>query len=322
METLIVPPEAAGGRLDRFVALTLPRLSRSEVQRLVRMGAVTVDGAPARPSHLVRTGARIAVAEPEPVSPPTLRPEALPLDVIFSDEHLVVVNKPPGMVVHPGAGVRAGTLANALAWYFRTLSDAGGADRPGIVHRLDKETSGLLVVARDNRTHRALSEQFARRESGRVYEAIAWGLVEPPQGEVQAPVGRHPTARTRMAVRPEGGRPALTRYRTLRRFTFATHLELSLGTGRTHQLRVHCYHIGHPVFGDPVYGGREARVHQLRPSLWPVAREALAVMPRQALHARTLTFTHPWTGHRLQFEAPLPPDFQALLAHLREFASP
>ncbi len=316
-----MPPEAAGSRLDRFVALALPRLSRSEVQRLVRIGAVTVDDAPAKPSHHLRSGARIAVAQPPHVPPPTLHPQALPLDIVFSDEHIVVVDKPAGMVVHPGAGVRDGTLANALAWHLRTLSDAGGTDRPGIVHRLDKATSGLLVVARDNRTHRALAEQFARRESGRTYEAIVWGTVEPPQGEIHAPIGRHPTLRTRMTVRLKAGRAALTRYRAFSQFTFAAHLEISLGTGRTHQIRVHCHHIGHPVFGDPVYGGREARVRQLKPSLWPLAHDALAMMPRQALHARVLTFTHPWTGERLRFEAPTPPDFEALLTHLAQSAS-
>lgn len=297
---MTVPDDAGGLRLDRFLAERAGLgLSRSRVQQLIRAGRVHVDGRPARASQPVRPGSTIAVELPPP-EPVAAEPEAIPLDVVYEDEDLLVVNKPRGMVVHPAPGHRTGTLVNALLHHCRDLTGIGGALRPGIVHRLDRDTTGLLVVAKGEMAYRSLAAQLRRREVERRYLALVHG-VPPPEGTVDAPIGRDPRRRTRMAVVP-GGRPARTHFRVREAFgdAFAL-LEVRLETGRTHQIRVHLSAIGHPVVGDPVYGPRRR---------WPG-------LGGQALHAYRLEFTHPRTGQRMAFEVPPPPDMEALLQRLR-----
>jgi len=254
------------------------------------------------PSRRLKAGEVVRLAEPPPVDP-TPRPSAMPLTVVFEDAHLVVVDKPAGMVVHPAPGNPDNTLVNALlAHCGDSLSGIGGVRRPGIVHRLDKETSGLMVVAKTDRAHRTLAAQFADRTLHRVYHALLWGVPSPAAGEIEGAIGRHPTQRTRMAVVAEGGKPALTRYRTLRAWgTVVSLVECRLATGRTHQIRVHMTHIGHPLVGDATYG-RSPR----RPPLPPEVMAPLIALPRQALHAVAIGFRHPETGEPMTFESRMP----------------
>lgn len=302
---LWVPPAAAGMRLDRFLAERAELgLSRSRIQQLIREGRVRVDGRPARPSQPVRPGSRVWVQVPPP-EPLEAVPEAIPLDVVYEDADLLVICKPRGMVVHPAPGHRSGTLVNALLVHCRDLAGIGGALRPGLVHRLDRDTTGLLVVAKTEHAYRHLAAQLKRREMERRYLALVRG-VPPPEGTVDAPIGRDPRRRVRMAVVPDG-RPARTHFRVLEAFgdRYAL-LEARLETGRTHQIRVHLASIGHPVAGDPLYGGRAGELG----------------LAGQALHAYRLAFTHPRSGERLAFEAPLPADFAAALERLRRGERP
>ena len=285
----------AGLRLDQALARLLPRESRSRLARLVEEGAVLVDGGRARPADRLRGGERLEVTLAPRPEEAAFRPEAIALDVVHEDEDVLVVAKPAGLVVHPGSGNWAGTMLNALLHRVPALK---ALPRAGIVHRLDKETSGLLVVAKNEAAQQALVRQLQARTVKRTYLAIARGAV-PPEGVVDAPIGRHPAQRTRMAV-VRGGKPAVTRYRVRERFAAHALLECELETGRTHQIRVHLASIGHPLEGDPVYGGRGARR-----------------LPRQALHAWKLAFVHPGTGRTVRFTAPPPADFEALLAALR-----
>jgi 23S rRNA pseudouridine1911/1915/1917 synthase len=292
---LAVGDALAGLRLDQALARLLPKESRTRLARLVEQGAVLVDGERARPRHKLRGGERIEVtllARPEEAA---FRPEAIALDILHEDEDVLVIAKPAGLVVHPGSGNWAGTMLNALLHHAPALK---GLPRAGIVHRLDKETSGLLVVARHEAAMQDLVRQLQARTVKRTYLAIARGVVA-RDGTVDAPIGRHPTQRTRMAVVP-GGKPAITHYRVRERFAAHTLLECDLETGRTHQIRVHLASIGHPLEGDPVYGGRGVRR-----------------LPRQALHAWKLAFVHPRSAKVVHFTAPPPADFDALIAELR-----
>ncbi len=289
----------AGSRLDAFLTGHLHAQSRSRIKVLVEAGHVTVDGAPAKPALRVRRGQRIEVVVPPP-PPVGVTPEAIPLDVVYEDAHLLVVNKPPRLTVHPGAGRSSGTLANAIVARVPHLAGVGGAQRPGIVHRLDKDTSGLLVVAKTSQAYQSLQSQVAARAAGRTYLALVCGVVPDDEGIVSAPIGRHPRHRTKMAVVPRG-RTAITRYRVLERFARHTLIEAELVTGRTHQIRVHFAHLGHPVAGDPVYGARP---------------DELGV-GRQALHAFRLRFAHPVSGAEMTFEAPLPLDLAAAVQRAR-----
>lgn len=312
---VLAPAEAAGSRADRFLADAIGSLSRSRVKALIEAGHATRDGAPMTdPSETVRAGARYVLDVPPPVAA-VPQPQAIPLTILFEDRDLIVVDKPAGLVVHPAPGNQDGTLVNALlAHAGEDLPGIGGEKRPGIVHRLDKDTSGVMVAAKSERAHRALSEAFAARALDRAYLALAWGLPAPTEGEISAPIGRHPADRKRMAVVTRGGKDATTRYRTRRAWGAAVSLvECRLLTGRTHQIRVHMAHIGHPLVGDPVYLRRTPAAARLLPD---APRAALLAFPRQALHAATLGFTHPVTGQPLSFESPLPPDFAALVALL------
>ena len=289
---LIVSKEGGRLRLDQFLARELSKFSRSRIQALIRSLNVTLNGSPARPRDLVRAGDCIVVNEPPPEKIDT-RPEAIPLEVLYEDDELIVINKPAGLVVHPGAGQREHTLVNALLYRFPKLSGIGGKQRPGIVHRLDKETSGCLVVAKTDEAHRRLSAQFADRTVEKVYLALVAGKLHKSAGTIEEKIGRHPVHRKRMSVASRRGRAAKTAYRVLNSSTEMSLVECSLHSGRTHQIRVHLHHLGHPVLGDKVYGGRFAKA-----------------FPRQLLHAWKLAFEDPRTGEWRKFEAPVPSDFQ------------
>jgi 23S rRNA pseudouridine1911/1915/1917 synthase len=282
-------------RLDRFLAERLDRFSRSRLQQLIRTGAATLNGKPARPREPVRPGDRIRLSEP-PLEKIENRPEAIPLDVIFEDGDLLVINKPAGLVVHPGAGNREHTLVNALLHHCRSLSGIGGKERPGIVHRLDKETSGCVVVAKNDETHRGLSAQFAARTVEKIYLALVAGKLRKTTGVIEEKIGRHPVHRQRMSVASSRGRAAKTEYRVLRAGDKASLIECRLHSGRTHQIRVHLHHLGHPVLGDKLYSPKLA-----------------ASFSRQMLHAWKLGFHHPRTNEWKEFEAPIPLDFEQVM---------
>jgi len=313
--SFVVEAAAAGARLDRFLQTRAPDLSRTRLQALIATGRVRVTGSHVKASHRLRAGAQVTVEVPAP-EPVALTPEPIPLDVVYEDADLLVVNKPAGLVVHPGAGHRTGTLVHAvLAHCGPALSGVGGARRPGIVHRLDRGTSGLLVVAKNDHAHLALARQLKARTVERRYLALVHGRLPHAAGVVETAIGRDPHDRLRMAVRPAGaGRPALTRYRVLERFLRPapfTLVEATLGTGRTHQIRVHLAHLGAPVVGDQTYRRRGTI-----PAVPELAAQ-VAGLGGQALHAAVLGFVHPATGAWQRFEASPPPAFAALLAWLR-----
>ncbi len=305
----------AGERADRFLAARFDGASRSRIKGLIEAGAVTVDGATlSDPAFRVKAGHTFAILVPEPVA---AEPEAqdIALAVVYEDEEVIVVDKPAGMVVHPAPGNPDGTLVNALlAHCGASLQGIGGVRRPGIVHRIDKDTSGLLVAAKTEAALTGLQRQFADHSAARTYSAVVWGVPNPLAGEIEGPIGRHPVDRQRMAIVTRGGRAALTRYRTVRRVgSRAALLECRLATGRTHQIRVHLASRGHPLVGDPVYGRTRGARQACSDA---AARAALAGFSRQALHAATLGFSHPITGMWLEFQSPLPQDIGTLLARL------
>jgi 23S rRNA pseudouridine1911/1915/1917 synthase len=309
--SLVAGEDAAGLRLDVWLAQRLPSLSRARIQALLEEGHVLLDGRRSRASARLRAGQEALVTVPDPV-PAEPQPEDIEVAVVHEDGRLLVVDKPAGLVVHPGAGTARGTLVNALLGHVHDLSGVGGVLRPGIVHRLDKGTSGLLVVAKDDETHRALVRQFAGRTVEKEYLALVLGVPSRPAGEIDAPIGRDPVHRQRMSVRAPRGREARTSWRVEELFDGAALLRVRIHTGRTHQIRVHLSSIGHPVAGDPTYGG-----NRTPSSRRAAAREALLSLGRPALHAARLAFTHPASGERLSFEAPLPPELLALLERLR-----
>jgi 23S rRNA pseudouridine1911/1915/1917 synthase len=296
-----VPENEAKIRLDRFLANKLPEYSRSRLQQLVRTGFVRLNGATTRPRRLVRSGDKIELTE-TPLEKIDNQPEPIPLEVLFEDKDIIVINKPPGLVVHPGAGHRQHTLVNALLSHCPTLSGIGGKERPGIVHRLDKETSGCLVVAKNDWAHRELSRQFAERRVEKIYLALVAGKLRKEAGVIEEKIGRHPVHRQRMSVASARGRPAKTDYRVVCSGDQASLVECRLYSGRTHQIRVHLHHLGHPVLGDKVYA-----VH--------LAKN----FPRHMLHAWKLGFRHPCSGESKSFEAPLPDDFTTAMKIIREF---
>ncbi len=305
---LVVSEDRAGLRLDLFLAGLLPDQSRSAIQRLVKEGHVTLPaGREARANTAVRAGEEIVVAIPPP-APSSVQPEAIPLVILYEDPDVAVVNKPAGMVVHPGAGHPSGTLVNALLHHVEDLSGVGGEERPGIVHRLDRGTSGLLVVAKHDAAHRALAAQFEAREVEKQYFAMAWGEVHGGR-RIDVPVGRDPAHRQKMSTRSPRGRHAMTRVLAAEDLLGASLLHLAIDTGRTHQIRVHLSAIGHPVVGDPVYGG--VRKH-MAAHLRPVTR-----LQRPFLHAAHLVFAHPSDGRRMEFDAPLPDDLQSVVDDVR-----
>ncbi len=307
----------SGRRLDQLLAAALPDLSRSRLKALILEGRVSCAGAViSEPSRRVKPGERFDVAVP-PASPAVPEAQEIPLEILYEDAQLVVLVKPAGLTVHPAPGNPDKTLVNALiAHCGASLSGIGGVARPGIVHRLDKDTSGVMVVAKTDAAHHSLTAQFQGRTIERAYLALVWGVPRPASGRIEGAIGRSTRDRKKMAVVSRGGKAAATRYRTLRSFGRAASLvECRLETGRTHQIRVHMTHIGHPLVGDPAYG--RAR-HRAAPESTPAARIVLDGFRRQALHAAVLGFDHPENGRRLRFEAPIPPDFANLLNSLEE----
>jgi 23S rRNA pseudouridine1911/1915/1917 synthase len=304
----------AGERLDLAVARHMPEQSRSAIQRLIDEGSVLVNDAPSRSGVKLRAGDRVSITLPPP-RPAEIQPEAIPLDILYEDDDLLVLNKPKGLVVHPAPGNASGTLVNAvLAHAGDDLPVIGGEERPGIVHRLDKDTSGVMVVAKTDAALQNLQHQIAERSARRSYLALVRGSPRFERAEVDAPIGRHPTDRKKMAVIPPASRhpsrPALTHLRVLERFPGFALLQANLETGRTHQIRVHCSYIGHPVVGDPLYG---PTIRRRDPAIPAAVHAAIEALDGQALHAYRLAFTHPSTGAALTFTAPLPADTRGLL---------
>ncbi|MDD6189353.1 MAG: RluA family pseudouridine synthase [Clostridiales bacterium] len=294
--------EDAGTRLDSFLAGHMEDTSRSAAQQLIDDGRVTLRGKAVKSSYKVADGDEFAVELPERVEDAGLEAQNIPLDVVYEDGDLIVVNKPKGLVVHPAPGHADGTLVNALMYHCGdSLSGVGGELRPGIVHRIDKETSGLLIAAKNDFAHRHLSEQLKDRSLSRVYETVVRGNIKDDTGTIDAPIGRHPTDRKRMAVTAKNSRPAITHYEVIARYDGYTHLRCRLETGRTHQIRVHLAHIGHPVLGDVVYGMKKPELGQ----------------ESQCLHARRIKFIHPRTGEHVELESELPEYFKTVLEKLK-----
>jgi 23S rRNA pseudouridine1911/1915/1917 synthase len=308
-ENFIVEKSLPAGRLDTFLREKFPAASRGALQRLIEEGHIRVNGHTVKPTHRPRAGEQIEVHWPE-ARPAEAQPEEIPLTILFEDQSLLVLNKPAGLVVHPAAGHEEHTLVNALLHHCRgSLSGIGGVARPGIVHRLDKETSGCLVVAKNDETHLALSAQFAGRQVEKIYNSIVCGELARESGEIRAAIARHPSHRKRMAVRDDdSGRAAHTTYRVLERLNSATFVEAQIHTGRTHQVRVHFQFLGHPLAGDETYGARQNKKLTELTGYEP---------PRVMLHARELSFIHPRTEEQMTFEAPLPKDFREALKALR-----
>ena len=297
-DVLLIDEEARGRRLDVFLADREKELSRSHIQKLIEGGAVLVNGRAVKANYKLRTGDSVEIHVPEAQAWKIL-PEAIPLDVLYEDEDIIVINKARGMVVHPAAGVSSGTLVNALLYHCKDLSGINGVIRPGIVHRLDKDTSGVMVAAKNDAAHVDLAEQIRLKTAHRIYQALVLGTIAEEKGVIRAPIGRHPTERKKMAVVPNG-KEATTHFRVLERFSSYTFVECRLQTGRTHQIRVHMAYIGHPLLGDPKYGKKS-----------PFAIEG------QALHSAELMLTHPRTKERLRFAATMPADMEEILRTLR-----
>ena len=299
-EERVYRAEQDGERLDVFLAKKEPTLSRAHVQKLIAAGAVKVSGTARKANYKLRSGEEVSFFLPEAV-PVAIEAEDIPLDVLYEDADMIVINKARGMVVHPAAGVTSGTLVNALLFHCKDLSGISGELRPGIVHRLDKDTSGVMVAAKNDAAHLSLAEQIRTKEAHRTYEAIVCGNIREEKGTIKGDIGRHPTERKKMAIVRENGKHAVTHFRVLARFGDYTHVECQLETGRTHQIRVHMASIGHPLVNDPKYGFR---------------RKSPFAIAGQALHSRELTLRHPVTGKEMAFTAPLPEDMKKILLAL------
>jgi 23S rRNA pseudouridine1911/1915/1917 synthase len=315
---IVMPAGKEAERLDQFLARQVADVTRSKIQELIESGHITVDGKPTKPSHKTRGGEVVRVVM-QARPPLELTPEPIPLSIVFEDEWLVVIDKPPGMVVHPAKGNRSGTLVNALLSHYGQLEPAtdGDVDRPGMVHRIDKNTSGLLVVCKREPAMSRLSAQFRLHTVEREYHAVVWWPMSGVKGTIDGSIGRDPHDRQKYAV-TDDGKTARTHWKVLQKLDFLSYLALRLETGRTHQIRVHMSHTGHPVFGDPEYSGRNRQMGKLTTAQRKVAADLLALCDRQLLHARVLGFEHPVTGERLSFESPLPDDFQAVIARANE----
>jgi len=310
--TIPVSKKDQNKRLDQFLSEADLNLSRSQAKKLIEAQFIHLNEKPTKPSVHVKTDDRVSGILPEP-TPLSLEPEALPLSILYEDPSIIVIDKPAGMVVHPAAGNPAGTLVNALIYHCKDLAGINGVLRPGIVHRLDKDTSGVMVVAKNDAAYRHLAKQFKNRTVEKVYLAVAHEIFAQKEGSIDSDIGRHPSERKRMSTRAKRGRPALTQWRVLERFKGATFLELFPKTGRTHQIRVHLASIGHPILGDPLYG-KKAKTGAIKD---PMLRKCLETMARQALHAHRLGFIHPQTGERVEFVSPIPEDIRDVLELLR-----
>ncbi len=308
----VVVPEEKGARLDVFVALRAPDLSRSQVKRMIEEGEVRINGLQVcKAGTKLRSGDNVAFAV-RPAQPWQVTAEDIPLKILYEDPHLLVLDKPAGMVIHPAPGHHRGTLVNAILHHCDDLSGIGGVIRPGIVHRLDKDTSGVLLVAKDDETHRHLSAQFKGHRIKKTYKALVFGSPAEEEGTIALPVGRHPGDRKKMSIRSSRGKEAVTHWRIMERYGEVTLLNVDIETGRTHQIRVHLSAIGHPVVGDRAYGG----VGRLKTVRDAALRAKLAVLTRQVLHAWRIGFVHPQENRAFEFTAPLPEDMQALFEYL------
>lgn len=312
---IVVPPDIGAQRLDNFLCSQIPSLSRTRQQKLIEGGNVLVNGKIPKPSRRIRPAEIIQVIVPEPRKLDVL-PEDITLDILYEDDDLLVLNKKAGMVVHPAFAHYSGTLVNALLYHCRELSGIGGVQRPGIVHRLDKDTSGIMVVAKTDEAHTNLSEQFAERLIEREYRALVWGHFRKKQSRIESHLRRSPRNRLRMTV-SRSGKYAATNYTVIEEYRLFSLLKLVLETGRTHQIRVHMAYINHPIFGDQTYGGRSKRLSGMSRANMALAEDLLKLFNRPFLHALSLGFTHPRTGQLMRFTSSLPDDMQEFLAHLR-----
>ncbi len=310
-----IPLKDQGRRIDQFLSETNLHLSRSQAKKLIEEGTILLNNKKTKPSTHIKSGDLISGTLPEP-EPLSLEPEPLPLPILYEDHSIIVIDKPAGMVVHPAAGNTSGTLVNALLHHCKDLAGINGVLRPGIVHRLDRETSGVMVVAKDDEAFHQLAGQFKNRLVEKVYLAIAYGNFKQDEGLIDAPIGRHPVQRKRMSTRTRKGKTAMTRWKVLERFGPLAFLEIYPQTGRTHQIRVHLSSLGHPILGDPLYGkkGKPGSIQDA------ILKECVKRMNRQALHAHRLGFNHPRTGERVQFVAPIPQDMKETLECLRSMA--
>ncbi len=306
-EAIVVEQTQPGQRLDVFLHSRYPSTSRGTLQRMIEEGNITVNGQPVKPSHTPHRGEELQITWPPP-RPAEALPEDIPLDILYEDEDVLVLNKPPGMVVHPSAGNQEHTIVNAILHHCQgQLSGIGGVARPGIVHRLDKDTSGCLLIAKNDAAHIHLAEQFQNRLIEKTYHAVVCGILRRESGEIHAAIARHPTHRKRMAVREEGGREAWTSFKVVKYLNHATLVAATLHSGRTHQIRVHFQHLGYPLAGDDIYGAKASR---------RLAEATGYAAPRQLLHASVLGFIHPVQGKKMVFEAPWPMDFNEAIAAL------
>lgn len=311
----VISETDSGKRLDVFLAGSSPSLSRSQIKKMIEDGYVLVNGKRVKAGYSLRTGDSVSLTPKEPVVLETL-PQDLPLNIIYEDISIVVVDKPAGMVVHPAAGNYDRTLVNAVLYHCRDLSGIGGVIRPGIVHRLDKDTSGLIVIAKTDEAHRGLADQFKGHTVTKVYYAFAFGNFKEDEGVIEAAVGRHPVDRKKMSVYSRRGKEALTRWKILERYGFLSFLEIRIETGRTHQIRVHLNSIGHPILGDDTYGNSAKRIQTVQDTK---VRSRLKSFKRHALHAGRLAFIHPRTQEKMEFASPLPEDMEGIRFFLNEY---
>ncbi|MBR2075031.1 MAG: RluA family pseudouridine synthase [Fibrobacter sp.] len=314
----LVNEQHSGERIDKFLVGVMENVSRTDVQKLIAAGEVKVGGAKASKNFRVETGMVVVVDKIPEKEASTLEPENIPLDIVYEDDDIVVLNKPRNLVVHPGNGVQNGTLAAGLLYHFKeNLSAVNGPLRPGIVHRLDKDTPGLMVVAKNDAAHRHLAHQLETRTLHRTYNALVWGHVRDLEGTIDAPIGRNPKNRLKMAV-VKDGKPSRTHYVAKKFFAFATLLELQLESGRTHQIRVHSRYMGHPVVGDPLYDGRDGCLNRVSPLMKDIAAKVLEIAPAQLLQAVKIELIHPTTGKKMKFKVPLEKPFEQVLKLLKK----
>ncbi|NPA42666.1 MAG: RluA family pseudouridine synthase [Chlorobi bacterium] len=314
-----VPPGQSPVRIDRYLTDKIENVSRNKIQNAIKAGNVVVNEKPVKANYKVRPGDVIRILLPYAPYRELLKPEPIPLDIVYEDEDVIVVNKSAGMVVHPAPGHYSGTLINGLIYHVENLP--GQNERPGLVHRIDKDTSGLLVVAKNELAMNKLAKQFAEKSTERKYIALVWGDLPQDEGTITGHIGRHPKHRIKMHVFPEGeqGKPAVTHYKVLERYGYATLVEAQLETGRTHQIRAHFKHIGHPLFNDALYGGDKIMKGSTFAKFKQFVENTFKVLPRQALHAKTLGFIHPSTGRFLRFDSELPDDFRAAIDRWRRY---